>query len=84
MAIERSDYDDLRRLTNARTLDAPALVDHLRYMTGKTHSVGRGSQMDECEKLLDEAFWYARHGEFDEALYRLSSVQEPKKLWGGF
>ena len=81
MAIDPNDYDNLRRLTDARALDAPELVDHLRYMTTKTHSVGRGTQMSESEKLLDEGFWYAQRGEMGEALYRLSMVQKEKRHW---
>lgn len=76
MSVDAYDLYELRDLTEARQLDAPALVAQLQFMTGKTHGSGQRKPMDENEKLLDEAFWYASRGEIDEALYRLSMVDD--------
>ena len=37
MSIDADDLEDLRDITEARRLDAPALVAQLRLMTAKTH-----------------------------------------------
>lgn len=83
MSIDTDDLEDLRDLTEARRLDAPALVAQLRLMTAKTHSSYQRKPMSEGEKLLDEAFWYASRGELDEALYRLSLIDDDSDdFWG--
>ncbi len=76
MSVYADDLDDLRDITDARRLDAPALVAQLRLMTAKTHGSQQRKPMTEDQKLLDEAFWYASRGELDEALYRLSMIDD--------
>jgi hypothetical protein len=57
----------------ARSGDAAELVRQLELATRETHAtITPGQPLDESEKLLDEALWYARHGDLDEAIYRLS------------
>lgn len=72
--VRADDLDDLLELTEARRLDAHALIAQLAFMTTKTHAFDHRKPMDENEKLLDEAFWYAKHGDIDEANYRLSML----------
>ena len=52
------------------------LTIQLELTTRDTHSTGRGSPMTKHEKCLDEAYWYARHNEFSEAVYRLRQAHE--------
>jgi hypothetical protein len=63
--------DDLLRI--ARSGDQAELVRALELETRETHCVSTpGHPLTESEMLLDEALWYARHGDLDEAIYRLS------------
>jgi hypothetical protein len=55
--------------------DYREFTEQLRAMTAKTHGRSDRKPMTEDEKLLDEAYWYAQHGEFDEAIYRLSQAE---------
>jgi hypothetical protein len=62
-----------RLLQLARSGDQAELVRALERATAFTHQINqRGVPMTETEKLLDEALWYARNGDLDEAAYRLS------------
>jgi hypothetical protein len=64
---------DLLRL--ARSGDQAELVRALELETRATHCTSTAGQpLHEGEKLLDEALWYARAGDLDEAAYRLSMV----------
>jgi len=57
--------------------DRVELVRALELETGRTHlTCEPGKPLTESEKLLDEALWYARAGDLDEATYRLSMVDE--------
>ena len=76
MSIETGDLNDLREITDARHLDACALVEQLQFMTAKTHGSAQRRPMTESEKLLDEAFWYASWSDLDEAIYRLSMIDD--------
>lgn len=61
----------------AQSGDQAGLVHALEIETSKTHHVtDRGLPMSESQKLLDEALWYARRGDLDEARYRLSMVED--------
>jgi hypothetical protein len=57
----------------ARAGDQQELVRRLEAITARTHDVSKpGIEMSESQKLFDEALWYARQGDLDEAIYRLS------------
>jgi hypothetical protein len=70
-----SDLLDLARAGNQVDL-----VRALEFETACVHCVGQGGrQLTESEKLIDEALWYAKHGELDEAAYRLSMVDDDEE-----
>lgn len=51
------------------------LVRALEFETRETHRTSApGVKLSEDEKLQDEALWYARAGDLDEAAYRLSMI----------
>jgi hypothetical protein len=61
----------------ARAGDQAELVCALELKTRATHATSTpGQPLTESEKLLDEALWYARLGDLDEAKYRLSMADE--------
>ena len=52
------------------------LERELELATRSIHQTStRGMKLSETEKCLDEALWYARAGEYDEALYRLQQAE---------
>lgn len=56
----------------ARSGDVRELTAQLDLATrDQHHATVRGIKLSEAEKLLDEAYWYARHGDLSEATYRL-------------
>lgn len=59
----------------ARSGDIKELAIQLELMTRETHQTcQRGRLLSERQKLLDEALWYARHGDLSEATYRLEQA----------
>lgn len=66
--LNRFDLIDL-----ARKGEVAEMIRQLELKTAKTHHVNNpGVEMSESQKLLDEALWYAKAGDLDEAIYRLS------------
>jgi hypothetical protein len=55
--------------------DVAQLVERLDLAARSTHCTSTGGvPLTEDEKLIDEALWYARHGDIDEAKYRVSML----------
>lgn len=67
--------NDRELLRLARSGDVKELAVQLELATRETHQTRqRGQQLSERQKLLDEALWYARHGDLSEAKYRLEQA----------
>ena len=62
-------------LQTAQSRDVKELVRRLELVTQQTHHINcRFFQLSETEKLWDEALWYARRGDINEAIYRLEQA----------
>lgn len=69
---------ELLQLANSG--DQAGLIAGLERKTRPTHGTCRpGQQLTESEKLRDEALWYARHGDLEEAAYRLAMVDDDQE-----
>lgn len=57
----------------ARAGDQAELIRALETMTLRAHATcSPGIPLHVSDQLRDEALWYARQGDLDEAIYRLS------------
>lgn len=63
-------------LDTAERRDIPFLIERLTSVVSDFNS-GRFPMEDE-EKLIDEALWYAKAGDIDEAILRLRCCDRPK------
>jgi hypothetical protein len=63
-------------LHTAQRRDLPRLIERLEYATN-SHRSDR-APLEAGEQLLDEALWYAKAGDIDEAIFRLRCRDEPK------
>jgi hypothetical protein len=63
-------------LETAQRRDIPRLIERLEHAT-RNHRSGRHS-LEVNEQLIDEALWYAKAGDIDEAIHRLRCRAQPK------
>ena len=65
--------------------DFAECIRQLELSAARTHHTSSpGVDLTESEKLVDEALWYARAGDWDEAIYRLEQADDNEDDDGEF